>query len=55
MLRDKSPICARFLAVFAGSSGRAALHQGGVRVPGASPSSESDHFEMGNLVFIKFC
>lgn len=54
LLRDESPIRAYFLAMFAGSCGRAALHQGGVRVPGASPSSESDHFEMGNLVFIKF-
>lgn len=54
MLRDESQICAHFLTVFAGSRGCAAIHQGGVRTPETSPSSQSDDFELGNLVFIKF-
>lgn len=51
MLRDESQICAHFLT---GSQGCAAIHQGGVRTPETSPSSQSDDFELGNLVFIKF-
>lgn len=54
LLRDESQIRAHFLAVFAGSCGCAAIHQGGVRIPETSPSSELDDFEMENLVFIKF-
>lgn len=54
LLRDESQICARFLTVFAGSCGGAALHQGGVKIPETSSSSESGNCEMGNLVSIKF-
>lgn len=52
--REKSQIRAHFLTAFAGSCGCAAIHQGGMRIPENSPSSELNDFEIRNLVFLKF-